>query len=182
MQTGDASERGYSYLAVLFLVALTAAGLAALGSAWHTAAQREKERELAFRGGEIARAIASYVGAGEGGVHPRRLEDLLIDLRGPKPRHHLRRLYPDPFTGRADWALIVAPGDPQGFHGVHSRSEQALLRQVQPDGSSTHLASDWMFLGQAHAVPAPVTGQQGGGSESLPMPVPASGPVVPQPG
>ena len=38
------------------LRALTAAGLAALGQAWSTAAQREKERELAFRGGEIARA------------------------------------------------------------------------------------------------------------------------------
>ncbi|MGQ3094171.1 MAG: type II secretion system protein [Roseateles sp.] len=144
--------RGYSYLAVLFLVALTAAGLAGLGQAWHTAAQRERERELAFRGGEIARAIASYVRSSPNGAadHPRRLEDLLEDLRGPKALHHLRRLYPDPFTGQADWSLVPEPGQPGSFSGVHSRADRPLLRTVFFDGATISNAREWKFLGRDH--------------------------------
>ncbi|MBW8894437.1 MAG: hypothetical protein JF617_20915 [Burkholderiales bacterium] len=94
------AARGFTYLGMLFLVALTAAALAALGQAWTTAAQREKERELEWRGGEIARAIASYAKASTNppGQYPRSLDDLLIDRRGVNARHHLRRAYVDPFT------------------------------------------------------------------------------------
>ncbi|WP_213083242.1 type II secretion system protein, partial [Escherichia coli] len=101
MRTGKARHpRGFTYLAVLFLVAITAAGLAALGRSWTTAAQRERERELEFRGGEIARAIASYARATPNpqAQYPKSWDDLLEDRRGLKARHHLRRLYPDPFT------------------------------------------------------------------------------------
>jgi len=153
MPTGDASrrQRGFSYLAVLFLVALTAAALAALGQAWSTAAQREKELELEFRGGEIARAIASYARATPNPPqqYPKRLEDLLEDRRSVKPRHHLRRLYVDPFTGAADWVLMPDPGQPDAFGAVRSRSEQALLRQVAADGSAVHKARDLIFSARA---------------------------------
>lgn len=153
MRTG--SQRGFTYLAVLFLVALTAAGLAALGQAWSTAVQREKERELEFRGREIARAIASYVRAsaiGSGSAaYPGSLDELLVDRRGATPRHHLRRRYADPFTGEPDWVLIEAPGDPQRFHGVRSRSTQQLLRRRGPHGTPIDRAEDWEFLAQAHA-------------------------------
>jgi type II secretory pathway pseudopilin PulG len=160
MQTGKAvrrrgrRERGYSYLAVLFLVALTAAGLAALGQAWSTAAQREKERELAFRGGEIARAIAAYARATPNPPqqYPKRLEDLLEDGRSFKPRHHLRRLYVDPFTGAADWVLVPEPGQPGTFSAVRSRSEQALLREFAADGSAVHQAQDLVFSAQAQGA------------------------------
>jgi type II secretory pathway pseudopilin PulG len=140
-----------------FLVALTAAGLAALGQAWSTAAQREKERELAFRGGEIARAIAAYAKATPNPPqqYPRRLEDLLEDGRSFKPRHHLRRLYVDPFTGAADWVLVPEPGQPDTFGAVHSRSEQVLLRQLTADGSTAQLARDLVF--SAHALEGPAS-------------------------
>lgn len=149
--------RGYSYLAVLFLVALTAAGLAALGQAWSTAAQREKERELAFRGGEIARAIAAYARASPQppAQYPKRLEDLLSDERGFKPRHHLRRLYADPFTGEADWELLPEAGQPDRFSAVRSRSEQPLLREFAPDGSAVRQARDLVFSAQAYAQGSP---------------------------
>lgn len=142
------TQRGYSYLAVLFLVALTAAGLAALGQAWSTAAQRERERELEFRGGEIARAIASYQRAAgtEPAPNPRSLQDLLADNRSPVVRRHLRRLYVDPFTGQADWVLVADPVDPARFQAVHSRSDTRLLRSMSPDGQAIAKASDWVFV------------------------------------
>jgi len=145
MRIGDA--RGFTYLGMLFFVATTSAALAALGQHWSTAAQRERERELEFRGGEIARAIESYLAAGnpQARVYPRSLDDLLRDDRGIKPRHHLRRLYLDPFTGKPDWVLLAAPADPRGVEGVRSRSEQALLRQLGDIEGGASRASDWLF-------------------------------------
>lgn len=150
-------QRGFTYLGMLFFVAITAAALAALGQSWSTAAQREKERELEFRGREIARAIASYRQSGApAAAYPHSLADLLIDARGPKPRHHLRRAYIDPFTGQADWVLVAAPGDPQGFHAVHSRSERLLLRRLQPDNPEPSRADAWLFSAdEAQAKPDP---------------------------
>ncbi len=159
-------QHGYSYLAVLFLVALTAAGLAALGQAWQTAAQREKERELAFRGGEIARAIAAYAQATPNPPpqYPRRLEDLLSDERSFKPRHHLRRLYVDPFTGLPDWELVPEPGQPGAFSAVRSRSEQALLREFAADGSVVKQARDLVFSARAVEAAAPASAASAAGS------------------
>ena len=167
-------RRGYSYLAVLFLVALTAAGLAALGQAWRTAAQRERERELEFRGTAIANAIASYQRAGSTPTPqlPRSLDDLLEDRRGVTVRHHLRQRYVDPFTGEADWELVSQQeAVPQGglpsqpaldtarFSAVRSRSDQPLLRELTPDGTPLQKASDWLFnaptLGGNLAMPQP---------------------------
>lgn len=156
MRTGRAGARGYSYLAVLFLVALTAAGLAALGQAWSTAAQRERERELLFRGGEIARAIAAYARATPNPPeqYPRSLDDLVADHRGIKPRRHLRRVYEDPFTGKADWELVPEAAQPGSFGAVRSRSEQALLREYGPDGVPVRLARDLLFSSR-HAAASP---------------------------
>ncbi|MFG6443446.1 type II secretion system protein [Roseateles sp. LKC17W] len=143
-------QRGYTYVAVLFLVALTATGLAAMGQAWRTGSQREKERELLFRGSEIAYAIAAYAHATPNPPrqYPKRLEDLLVDSRGLKPRHHLRRLYVDPFTGAADWELVPEPSQPGAFSGVRSVSTQALLRESAPDGTPVKEARDLLFSAQ----------------------------------
>lgn len=150
------AQRGFSYLAVLFLVALTAAGLATLGQAWSTAAQRERERELQFRGEAIADAITSYQKAGVTAQPelPRSLDDLLDDRRGPTVRHHLRQRYVDPFTGAADWELVSRDGDGTRFGAVRSRSSRALLRERAPDGTVLRKASDWLF------VAPPLAGRQ----------------------
>lgn len=145
-------DGGFTYLGMLFLVALTAAGMAALGHAWKTAAQREKERELEWRGAEIARAIASYAKAGPTppGEYPRSLDDLLSDRRGVKTRHHLRRAYVDPFSLQADWELVPEPSQPGRFSAVRSRSEQPLLKEVQQDGSVARRASERLFAASAY--------------------------------
>jgi len=153
MRTGNFAstsdpQRGYSYLVVLFLVALTAASLARLGQAWSIAEQREREKELEFRGKAIAAAIASYQRSGRtsGTELPRSLDDLLDDRRGAGIRHHLRQRYVDPFTGEADWELMAAPSDASRFYGVRSRSTHSLLREKAPDGTPARKASDWVFV------------------------------------
>lgn len=147
MKPGRSLPRGFSYLGLLFFVAITAAALAALGQSWATAAERERERELEFRGGEIARAIASYIRASpaQPGQNPRSLDDLLVDRRGLKTRYHLRRAYADPFTGKPDWVLVSEPSQPLGFSAVHSRSEHELLRSKSPEGLPLKTAQDWVF-------------------------------------
>lgn len=177
-------DGGYSYLAVLFLVALTAAGLAALGPAWRTAAQRERERELEFRGQQIADAIASYQRAGgvEPAPYPASLQDLLEDRRGPQVRRHLRRLYADPFTGEADWVLVPDPSQPQRFRAVHSRADTALLRTMAANGQVLVKASDWVFDPLASEA-QPATAAASAPAPGVPVvpTVPAPGPVTPSP-
>ncbi|XHS77025.1 type II secretion system protein [Burkholderiaceae bacterium UC74_6] len=158
MRTG--SQSGFTYLLLLFFVALTAAALAALGRSWHDAAERERERELEFRGMQIARAIHAYRLASPGlAQNPRSLADLIHDTRGPTPRHHLREAYVDPFTGRADWQLLPDPADPRRFVGVRSRSDQRLLRRRIGSCKDVRQARDCAFLAADHEQAA--TGSDG---------------------
>jgi type II secretory pathway pseudopilin PulG len=123
------SERGFSYLLLLFALVLGGVLLAATGEHWQVLLQREREAELLFRGGEIRRALQSYHATAVDGVarYPETLADLLEDRREAPPQHHLRRLYLDPFTGAADWLLLR---DADGrISGVHSRTRLPALRR-----------------------------------------------------
>ena len=143
-------ERGFTYLLLLFAMAAGGVALAALGEQWVTLMQRDREAELLFRGREIAAALASWRDSTPAGqpVAPEDLQQLLTDTRTTPPRHHLRRLYTDPFTGQADWLLLR---DDQGrITAVASRSRQpALARPRLPQRApvSSHRPSvgDWLF-------------------------------------
>lgn len=171
-------ERGFTYLALLFAVALAAAALAQIGQHWSGAAQRERERELIFRGQQIAAAIAAYHAAP--GVAapswPRGFDELLEDRRTATPMHHLRRAFTDPITGKADWAPML--DEAGGWHGVHSRSNApATIRfgaEFQASGSRRTKVSDHLFV----ALPKPAaSGAQGPASAVDPVPADgASGP------
>ena len=127
------SQRGFSYLLILFSVAIAAGGLAGTGIVWHTALQREKERELLFIGDQFRRALASYQQRTPAGAppYPPSLEDLLKDKRFPVTVRHLRKLYRDPITGTLEWGLIAAPGG--GIMGVYSKSEKRPLKRADFD-------------------------------------------------
>jgi type II secretory pathway pseudopilin PulG len=158
-------QRGFTYLGVLVIVALMGFGLAAFGELYSHAAQREKERELLFVGDQFRNAIASYYDKSPGAkVYPKKLEDLLEDKRFPMPQHHLRRVYIDPMTGKADWALVEVPGG-AGFMGVHSISEETPIKSgnfsvknAAFEGAENY--TKWMFtyspsgLGRSIAQPA----------------------------
>ena len=129
---------GFTYMTVLFIVAIMGAGLALVGEVWHTAAVREKEAELLHVGNQYRRAIERYYLSGPR-LYPRSLSDLLKDTRKPVTERYLRRLYPDPMTGRADWGLIKAPDG--GIMGVYSLSDDAPLK------TAGFRARDQQFLG-----------------------------------
>lgn len=141
-------QRGFTYLAVLFAMAILASGLGLAGEMWDTAAQREREAELLFVGNQYRMAIQRYYFAGTQRRYPGSLEDLLEDPRRPSIDRHLRTLYPDPITG-GGWTLIKGPQG--GIVGVHSASEARPLKGsgFKPRDSAFEGAqrySDWKFV------------------------------------
>lgn len=146
-----ARQGGFTYLGALLLVALMGAALAAVGESWIANVRRDKEEQLLFVGGEFRRAIERYVAAspaGEGG-YPRALEDLLADRRTPVVRRHLRKIYLDPMTGKAQWGLVSGP---QGeLMGVHSLHEGRPMKQAGFAPENASLADkpayrEWRFV------------------------------------
>ena len=148
--------RGFTYLTVLFVVAVLMAGLALVGEMWETAARREREAELLFVGNQYRKAIQLYVLAGKA-QYPRTLDDLLKDPRQPSTQRYLRKLYPDPMTGKSEWGLVKGPDG--GIGGVYSLSEDKplkvagfKLRDASLEGAQKY--SDWKFNFSPVAAPA----------------------------
>lgn len=137
-------------LTVLVFLMITTLAASAMVVRYDTERRREKEVELLFAGGQIRQAIASYYNTvPPGGVRslPPNLEALVNDQRFPTPIQHLRRIYKDPMTGRADWRLVAGPG---GIMGVSSQSPEAPLKQQGFDKPFEAFAmkqqySDWVF-------------------------------------
>ncbi len=158
------APRGFTYLALLFGLAIGGAALAGLGTQWQQAAQREREAELLFRGLQLRDALQRFHDQTPDGqlALPQTLEQLLTDTRRTAPRHHLRQLYADPFTGQADWVLLRAPDG--AIVGLRSQSTRALLMQTLPPGvrpepgrSAPWRASDWRFQIEVRRSAAPRT-------------------------
>ena len=149
---------GFTYVWLLFAVALAGVGLAAVGELASTAAKRDKEVELLFVGDQIARAIAVYRASSPGAPqYPQTLEALLSDSRYPNLRRYLRRVYPDPMTGRADWGLVRGPGG--GIVGVHSKSTARPLKTANFPKEYEAFAgvaaySEWRFVAAADGAPS----------------------------
>jgi type II secretory pathway pseudopilin PulG len=147
---------GFTYLLILFVVAIMGVGLALVGEVWHTAAMRDKEAELLYVGNQYRKAIERYYLAGPA-RYPRTLEDLLKDDRKPVTERYLRKLYPDPITGK-DWVLVPAPDG--GIAGVHSASDDKPLKTANfglRDAGFERAGkySDWAFVFTPPSAPAP---------------------------
>lgn len=144
-------QAGFTYFMVIFLVAALGLATAAAGTLWHTVRQREKERELLALGQEFRTAIARYIRATPSGrpTYPRRLEDLVRDPRVPGIARHLRRIYPDPMTGRPEWGIVTAPDG--GIMGVYSLSQdrplkRAGFRPLDVKFEEAERYADWQFI------------------------------------
>ena len=173
-------QRGFTYLWVLLLVAFLGVGLTAAVQIDATAAQREREQELLAIGRQFQTALGRYVEQRPGGVaerqYPATLDELLQDPRWPSLRRHLRKIFVDPMTGKAEWGLVLVGGR---IAGVHSLSDRQPIKQ---DGFAPEQAglrgkqkySEWLFVyppdlqqqgapGAPGAVPAaanpPTTGE-----------------------
>lgn len=142
---------GFTYLAVLFMTALIGVMLASTATMWHTARQREKERELLFIGNQFRKAIESYYERTPGVLkkYPASLEELLKDSRFVTMQRHLRRVYRDPMTGNREWGLVKAPQG--GIMGIHSLSQDAPLmtgnfRAADKGFEQSNQYSEWVFF------------------------------------
>jgi type II secretory pathway pseudopilin PulG len=156
----QARQAGFTYIGLLLAVAIMGVWLAATANVWHLRVQREKEQELLFIGSQFRQALNRYSAStlGSGRRFPVRLEDLLLDERSAQKRRHLRRIYTDPMTGKAEWGLVrLADGQ---IIGVHSLStEQPVkkagfgLRDLAFTGKQAY--SQWAFLAAARAGSVP---------------------------
>ncbi len=144
-------ESGVVLLVILLFVLLTTLAAGGMVQIYQTQTQREKEEQLLFVGHQYQRAIAAYYNTFPGGrAHslPTSLDALMQDTRFATPVQHLRQLYPDPMTGKADWVLVMQGG---GIVGVHSASTQAPIKVsgfVERDKTLESKASyaDWVFV------------------------------------
>jgi type II secretory pathway pseudopilin PulG len=124
------ASTGFMLLGLLILLALSGISLMASVDVWTLQRQREREQQLLFVGDEYRQAIRRYFFAAPPGTPrnlPSRLELLLEDDRYPVPVRHLRRLYPDPITGKAEWGELRVGGR---ISGIYSLSEAQPLKQA----------------------------------------------------
>lgn len=144
-------QTGYSYIALLFIVAIMGSVLAGVGSLWSKTAQREKEVELLLIGNQFRNAIGFYYNSQSSGIqtYPRRLEDLLLDPRQPAIRRYLREIYIDPMTGSNKWGLVKSP---EGFvMGVYSLSAATPIKKknfktIDAAFENQSKYSEWQFV------------------------------------
>jgi len=157
-------RNGFTYLAVLFIIAIMGGGLALAGEVWQTTAARAREAELLYVGNQYRKAIERYYLNGPG-LYPRNLADLVKDPRKPDTVRYLRRLYPDPVTGKDEWGILKAPDG--GIMGVYSQSnavpyKQDVFRPRDQTFKGAPTYQEWRFLYEppvaASAKPLPNPG------------------------
>ena len=151
MRNGRKSQQGVAYLGLMFVVLFMGITVGTYIQSWSTTAQRARETELLWAGNEYRKAIRNYYELSPGGnkQYPKSLDDLLEDKRFITIQRHLRKLYPDPVTGKADWTLIT---DPNGqITGVASQSPRKPLKianfsKENQDFKDKSHYSDWKFV------------------------------------
>lgn len=113
---------------VLFAVVVIGLLLGLAGRTWTEVMQREREDELLFRGDQYRNAIQAYYEKGPGGVGilPTELKQLIEDKRQTNTVRHIRKLWPEPFSG-GEWELIIE--EPNRIRGVRSSSPLTPFRQ-----------------------------------------------------
>ncbi len=92
-------DRGFAMAALLVSLSVMGLMMAMALPVWSTAAKREREIELIFRGEQYARAIELYQRK-VAGAFPADL-DMLVEQR------YLRRIYEDPMTENGEFQLIL---------------------------------------------------------------------------
>lgn len=180
---------GFTYLSVIILVAIiglvSAAGLK-MGALLQ---RRAAEQELLDIGAQFSDALQSYASVTPAGQPPQppTLKALLRDPRFPNARRHLRKIFVDPITGKAEWGILYLSGD-VGVIGVYSLSNAPPIKvgnfdeRFQSFEGKSHL-SDWKFTatGQEVAAIAPTGHPATQPVPPAPLPTPTATPPAPTP-
>lgn len=144
---------GFTYLSLIIVVAiigLVAASALKLGSVL----QRSRaEQQLLEIGAAFSDALQSYAEATPAGMPPQppSLNDLLKDPRFQTTRRHLRKLFVDPMTGKAEWGVVYL-GDKVGVLAVYSLSKDKPVKighfpERYSGFEGKNSISDWKFTG-----------------------------------
>ena len=181
-------QHGFTYLAILFMIAIMGAILAATATVWHTLAQRDKEQELLYVGHAFRNAIGLYYERTPGTAKqfPKKLDDLLEDKRQTQLARYLRKHYIDPMTLSKKWGLV--PGPDGTIMGVYSLSEAVPVKtgnfeKADKDFDGKASYQDWKFVytpQQPAPVPTPAAPPPGA-SAAPPAPPANAPPATPAP-
>lgn len=166
-----------------FMVLLAAAGWTVAEYAQSTAAERQREAEadLLWVGRQYRQAIESYYNGTPMGVKqlPLKLEDLTEDKRFPKPRRHLRKIYPDPMNPSVALKVVKRGAF---IVGVYSDSSAEPFRKAgfetgEESFADATVLSDWRFVASARGMPASgaASGNAAGATTTTPAPTPTTG-------
>lgn len=183
-------QAGFTYLGLIIFVAiigLVGAATLKIGSLLQRAAAEEELLEI---GAAFSAALDSYAAATPRGAspYPPSLKELLKDPRSPAVRRHLRKVYVDPLTGKAEWGIVYLGGGETGVLAIHSLSTARPLKVANFDSRFKGLdnkekISEWRFSAGERSLAPAVTSTQSGGPgaqpPSVPQPAPAPDPTPP---
>jgi type II secretory pathway pseudopilin PulG len=190
-----ARQGGFTYVGLIVLVTIIGLVGAATLKADALLRRAAAEEELLEIGAAFSAALTSYAEATPRGQpqQPPTLDELLKDPRFPGTRRHLRKIFVDPITGKAEWGIvwlnkgggINGSNAGTGVIAVYSLSQSTPLKQAGFDARFQNLEnrehiSDWKFAATGQGV---VQGQQPGQQAGQQQPPPFGQPGQPaQPG
>jgi type II secretory pathway pseudopilin PulG len=194
---------GFTYIGLIVLVAIIGLVGAATLKVDALLRRAAAEEELLEAGAAFGEALRTYAEATPRGqpAQPPSLQDLLKDPRSPALRRHLRKIFVDPMTGKAEWGIVwLNPGNQTGVLAVYSLSNAKPFKVANFDARFANLdnkahLSDWKFAatgqgvvqgqvqqagqGQAGQGPVPAQGQTQGPAPAQPSLFPANAASVP---
>lgn len=184
-------DGGFTYLGLVILV--TVIGLVGAATLKIDALLRRAaaEEELLAIGAAFGEALRTYAEATPKGqpAQPPTLKELLKDPRFPGVRRHLRKIFVDPMTGKAEWGIVwTNPSERRGVFAVYSLSTAKPLKIANFDArfagfENKEHVSDWKFAATGMTVvPGPTFARETAG-QPLPNGAPAGQPsLFPAPG
>jgi len=187
-------EGGFTYLGLIILVmviGLVGAATLKIDSLLRRARAEQELLEIGAAFGEALRTYAEATPKGQP-AQPPSLKELLKDPRFPGVRRHLRKIFVDPLTGKAEWGIVwTNPGDRKGVLAVYSLSKAKPLKQAHFDArfsgfENKQHVSDWKFAatgqalmqGQVQGQPL-LAGQTHGQTQGAPSLFAPTGPGAP---
>ncbi|WP_199754587.1 type II secretion system protein [Pseudoduganella lurida] len=176
---------GFTYVGLIILVAIVALVAATTLRVGVTLQRAQAERDLLQIGEQFSNALKSYAAATPAGQpqQPNTLQDLLKDPRFPGTRRHLRKIFVDPMTGRAEWGVIYI-AENKGVLGIHSLSAAPPIKisnfpQRFLSFDNRKKISDWVFTPDGREPRPPALVKPG---QSTPSPAgPGGATLVPSP-
>jgi type II secretory pathway pseudopilin PulG len=151
-------QQGFTYLGLIILITIIGMVGALTLRADALLRRAAAEEELLEIGAEFSAALQSYAAVTPGGqpALPPGLGQLLRDPRFPEPRRHLRRIFVDPMTGKAEWGIVLADGD-TGVLAVYSLSDAQPLKIANFDARFANFGnkkriSDWKFTAAGYGI------------------------------